>query len=270
MAPPPAGDPCTGAPGDDGPADGPGGPAQRLRHHALPAPAPVEKDRAHPQRVTRRVHTAPGINRTRRHHGLNVGWALNDGADSIATTGVTSWNATNAFTIGRAGYNGANTGYFSGRLSIVHAWSCTLDSLQFSALYKQRSTDRPPVSTAGGAAEGSPGHSRRTFESTHARRRLDEAGPTIRGSHARAERHSTAAGPSPRADGHARHHPQRCPRAVPGAGLPRRDPTRDSRGGRRGRGVDQLLLRLETRPVRRGNGPDSQPGRPAGTRVRKR
>ncbi|MFD7607794.1 LamG-like jellyroll fold domain-containing protein [Streptomyces mirabilis] len=50
---------------------------------------------------------------------------------------VTSWSATNAFSVGRSKYNGANSDFFPGSISDVQAWNYALTPNQVTALYKQ-------------------------------------------------------------------------------------------------------------------------------------
>ncbi|WP_405878781.1 hypothetical protein OG762_09155 [Streptomyces sp. NBC_01136] len=60
-----------------------------------------------------------------------------NGSLAATATGVTSWNATNAFAIGRSLYNGSNTDFFPGLISTVQAWNYALTPNQVTALYQQ-------------------------------------------------------------------------------------------------------------------------------------
>ncbi|OLE21762.1 MAG: hypothetical protein AUG49_21225 [Catenulispora sp. 13_1_20CM_3_70_7] len=60
-----------------------------------------------------------------------------NGALAGTATGVTSWSAANAFTVGRAKYNGNSCDFFPGAISDVQAWNYTLTASQVTALYKQ-------------------------------------------------------------------------------------------------------------------------------------
>ncbi|WP_245607625.1 LamG-like jellyroll fold domain-containing protein [Streptomyces prunicolor] len=60
-----------------------------------------------------------------------------NGSLAATATGVTSWNAANAFTIGRSLHNGTNNDFFPGLISTVQAWNYTLTPNQVTALYQQ-------------------------------------------------------------------------------------------------------------------------------------
>ncbi|WP_167450043.1 LamG domain-containing protein [Streptomyces hyaluromycini] len=49
-----------------------------------------------------------------------------NGSLAATATGVTSWNAANAFTIGRSLHNGTNNDFFPGLISTVQAWNYAL------------------------------------------------------------------------------------------------------------------------------------------------
>lgn len=60
-----------------------------------------------------------------------------NGTLAATTTGITSWNATNPFTIGRDLQAGTNSDYFPGQISNVQAWNYTLNADQAAALHQQ-------------------------------------------------------------------------------------------------------------------------------------
>ncbi|MFF3919951.1 LamG-like jellyroll fold domain-containing protein [Streptomyces sp. NPDC001852] len=60
-----------------------------------------------------------------------------NGTLAASATNVTSWSATNAFSIGRSKYNGNNTDFFPGAISDVQAWNYALTPNQVTALYQQ-------------------------------------------------------------------------------------------------------------------------------------
>ncbi|NUP53620.1 MAG: hypothetical protein HOW97_40805 [Catenulispora sp.] len=60
-----------------------------------------------------------------------------NGALVATTGGVTSWNATGSFTVGRAKYNGNIGDFFGGSISNVQSWNYTLTPSQVTALYQQ-------------------------------------------------------------------------------------------------------------------------------------
>ncbi|MEV8547249.1 LamG-like jellyroll fold domain-containing protein [Streptomyces sp. NBC_01261] len=60
-----------------------------------------------------------------------------NGTLAATATGVTSWNAANAFTIGRSLHNGSSNDFFPGLISTVQAWNYTLTPNQVTALYQQ-------------------------------------------------------------------------------------------------------------------------------------
>ena len=60
-----------------------------------------------------------------------------NGTLAATATDVTSWNAANAFTIGRSLYNATDTDFFPGLISTVQAWNYALTPNQIIALYQQ-------------------------------------------------------------------------------------------------------------------------------------
>ncbi|WP_432850720.1 LamG-like jellyroll fold domain-containing protein [Amycolatopsis sp. CA-161197] len=60
-----------------------------------------------------------------------------NGTLAQTVTGVTGWNATGPFTIGRGKYTGTSTFYFPGSISHLQAWNYTLTPTQVTALAQQ-------------------------------------------------------------------------------------------------------------------------------------
>ncbi|MCQ4082490.1 hypothetical protein NGB36_18250 [Streptomyces sp. RB6PN25] len=60
-----------------------------------------------------------------------------NGQLAAVITGVTSWNSTGPFTLGRDKTNGTDSDYFPGQINNVQTWNYALTGGQISALYQQ-------------------------------------------------------------------------------------------------------------------------------------
>jgi hypothetical protein len=58
-----------------------------------------------------------------------------NGVMAGSATGITTWNATGAFTVGRDLYNGGQADYFDGEITDVRAWNTALYGTQASEVY---------------------------------------------------------------------------------------------------------------------------------------